>query len=152
MELETDLRLKKNHYLSKNFKLDKNTNNQLCTFLIEYCKNDDVRIYSVKSLYKLNSQGHFKLLENLLISDLNKHIRIISAKLIIENYLNRGLIPLKWALKNDKSLEVVSNIISIFKKKNKAVLYNILKEIFKEIIQNKKSNAKDEFVKIILMN
>ena len=73
--------------------------------IIEKSENTSSRLESLKILYKLNTQDKivFKALENCIISDEYEEIRIISAKVILENYFKAGENCLEWALLNDKS-------------------------------------------------
>lgn len=73
--------------------------------IIEKSENTSSRLESLKILYKLNTQDQivFKALENCIISDEYEEIRIISAKIILENYFKAGENCLEWALLNDKS-------------------------------------------------
>jgi len=73
--------------------------------IIEKSENTSSRLESLKILYKLNTQDQivFKALENCIISDEYEEIRIISAKIILDNYLKAGENCLEWALLNDKS-------------------------------------------------
>ncbi len=73
--------------------------------IIEKSDNTNARLESLKILYRLKTQDYivFKPLENCVISDEFEEIRIISAKIIFENYLQAGEKCLEWALLNDKS-------------------------------------------------
>ena len=77
-------------------------------FLISIVEKSDTpsaRLESLKILYRLKTQDQivFKTLENCIISDESEEIRIISAKIVLENYLHIGEKCLEWALLNDKS-------------------------------------------------
>ena len=73
--------------------------------IIEKSENTRSRLESLKILYRLNTQDQivFKTLENCIISDEFEEIRIISAKIILENYFDAGENCLEWALLNDRS-------------------------------------------------
>ena len=73
--------------------------------IIEKSDNAGARLESLKILDKLKTQDHivFKTLENCIISDEGEEIRIISAKIIVENYLQVGEKCLEWAISNDNS-------------------------------------------------
>jgi len=77
--------------------------------IVEKSENISSRLESLKILYKLNTQDQivFKTLENCIISDEYEEIRIISAKIILENYFNAGGNCLEWALLNDKSSKLL---------------------------------------------
>ncbi len=77
--------------------------------IIEKSVNTSSRLESLNVLYKLKIRDHFifKTLENCIISDEYEEIRIISAKIILENYLNIGLKCLEWAILNDTSSKLL---------------------------------------------
>lgn len=77
-------------------------------FLISLIEKSDkigVRLESINILDKLKVHNNsiFKTLENCLISDEYEEIRLISAKFILEYYLEVGEECLEWALLNDTS-------------------------------------------------
>ncbi len=77
-------------------------------FLISFIEKSDrigIRLESLKILNKLKAQDNliFKTLENCLISDEYEEIRLISAKFILECYIEAGEECLEWALLNDRS-------------------------------------------------
>ena len=81
-------------------------------FLISIIENSDTtsaRLDSLKILYRLKTREHivFKALENCIISDEIEEIRIISAQIILENYLITGEKCLEWVLSNDKSSKLL---------------------------------------------
>jgi len=81
-------------------------------FLISIVEKSDttsVRLESLKILYSLQTYDQivFKTLENCIISDESEEIRIISAKIVLENYLHIGEKCLEWALLNDKSSRLI---------------------------------------------
>ncbi|MFX0049017.1 MAG: hypothetical protein ACFE8G_12735 [Candidatus Hermodarchaeota archaeon] len=73
--------------------------------IIEKSDNTSARLQSLEILYKLKTHNNivFKLLEDCIISDENEEIRIISAQIILESYLQDGKECLQWALLNDES-------------------------------------------------
>ncbi len=88
--------------------------------IIEKSDTTSTRLESLKILYKLKTRDKivFKTLENCIISDEFEGIRIISAKLILENYLPTGEKCLEWALLNDKSsklLKLLGNMLNNLK-------------------------------------
>jgi len=80
--------------------------------IIEKSDNTSLRLESLKILDKLKPQDntHFKMLENCVISDESEEIRIISAQIILEYYLQAGEECLKWALLNDKSSKFLKSL------------------------------------------
>ncbi|NVM44984.1 MAG: hypothetical protein HWN79_08710 [Candidatus Lokiarchaeota archaeon] len=73
--------------------------------IIEKSENTSSRIESLNILNKLKTRDQivFRTLENCIISDEYEEIRIISAKIILENYFKVGENCLEWVLLNDKS-------------------------------------------------
>ncbi len=102
-------------------------------FLISIIEKSDTisaRLESLKILYKLKTQDQvvFKALENCIISDEIEEIRIISAQIILENYILTGEKCLEWALLNDKSsrlLKVLGEMINDPKIDRFKTLYTI---------------------------
>ncbi len=98
--------------------------------IIEKSDSSDARMESLDVLHKLQTfdENFFKILENCLISDEFDEIRIISAKIILENYFEAGLKCLEWAILNDKSsklLKILGNVLNdpkVYQYKN---LYSI---------------------------
>lgn len=79
---------------------------------VEKSENTRLRLESLTILHKMKAQGEniFKTLENCLISDEREEIRIISAKFILEQYVQTGEECLKWAILNDKSSRFLKTI------------------------------------------
>jgi len=85
--------------------------------IIEKSDNSSARMESLQILHKLQTfdKDIFKILENCLISDEFDEIRIVSAKNILENYLQAGEKCLEWALLNDESsrlLKVLGELLN----------------------------------------
>jgi len=77
--------------------------------IIEKSDTTSARLESLKMLYRLKPREHivFKALENCIISDEIEEIRIISAQIILENYLITGEKCLEWVILNDKSSKLL---------------------------------------------
>jgi len=80
--------------------------------IIEKSDNTNARFESLEILYKLKTNDNivFKTLENCIISDESEEIRIISAKIIIENYLQAGEKCLEWVILNDNSSRLLKTL------------------------------------------
>ncbi len=78
--------------------------------IIEKSDDTSLRLECLNVLNKLNvkNQVIFEILESCLISDEYEDIRIISAEIILSNYLEVGLKSLEWAILNDKSSKLLS--------------------------------------------
>lgn len=133
----------------KNGKLDKNSTFELLVSFIENSNDDNVRIKCIEFLGEIefNNFKKYEILENIMVSDSNKYVRGGAAKIIIHNFLDKGIIPMKWAIRNDTSPEFLSIIIENLKKVDKNVLYLILLKEFKDIIRYKTNNANNIYIK-----
>lgn len=101
--------------------------------IVEKSNKTNPRLESLNILYKLKTRDQvvFRTLENCLISDESKEIRIISAKILLENYLQAGEKCLEWALLNDKSsrlLKVLGRMLNNPKDNQYEILYAIYLE------------------------
>lgn len=125
-----------NKYLDK--KLDKNTAIGALFSLIEDSDDTDIIINSINNLIKIDgkSENNFKLLENLLISDSNEKVRIISANLIKDNYIDKALGPMKWAIQYESNYYCIINVLKTLERINtnesRMVLNNEIKRIRKK--------------------
>ena len=99
--------------------------------IIEKSENSNARIESFEFLHNLriSDKKIFNILENCIISDENDEIRIICAKIILENYLESGLKCLEWIILNDKSsklLKILDNMLNspkMYKNKSLYLIY-----------------------------
>ncbi len=106
----------------RNRRLSKSNASRLLMTLIENIPdlNNKVKILSIKFLGLITSKepNVFKLLENLLVSDLNDLIRGNAAKVIIHNFPDKAKEPILWILQQEmpgsclkliiKALETIS--------------------------------------------
>jgi Leucine-rich repeat (LRR) protein len=112
----------------KNKDLDYTPALELLITLIDNTDNVDTRLESIRILEKIQAKDDkvYKLMENLLISDLNEYIRNQAASLIKTLFLERALKPMKWALENETSLmcliTIISTLSDINNKKSKSIL------------------------------
>jgi Leucine-rich repeat (LRR) protein len=99
--------------------------------IIEKSDNYSARMESLEILHRLQpyDQNIFKIFENCLISDEYDEIRIVSAKIVIDSYLQEGFKCLKWAILNDKSSKLLRTLEkSLCKLKNSQ--YKTLYQIY----------------------
>ena len=75
--------------------------------IVESSSDEELRVRSVKVLGEMNlGAGEiFEFFEQLLTSDLNEEIRIVTAKLIVTNYLDVSEDLLKWIFKQEQSVD-----------------------------------------------
>jgi hypothetical protein len=99
--------------------------------IIEKSDDTSLRLESLNVLNKLNvkNQVIFKILESCLISDEYEDIRIISAEIILSNYLEVGLKSLEWAILNEKSSKLLSLLGSMLKN-SQSYLSEALNQIY----------------------
>ncbi|MFW9940627.1 MAG: leucine-rich repeat domain-containing protein [Candidatus Thorarchaeota archaeon] len=117
----------------KENKLDKSKASELLISIIENPLEIDnqTRISSVKFLGLIGSKEEKVcfFLENLLISDLNEIVRGNAASIIIRNFPDYALKPIKWALKNEESESCTILMIKALEKTKNIKLKSLLKEI-----------------------
>ena len=121
--------------------------------IIEKSNKVNARLESLNILYKLNTgnQVVFRILENSLISDESEEIRVISAKFILENYLQLGEKCLEWALLNDRSsrlLRVLGKMLNDSEADQSKTLYTIYLQRLENI--SKKFDIVSEEVPFLL--
>jgi Leucine-rich repeat (LRR) protein len=104
--------------------------------IIEKSDDTSLRLESLNVLNKLNvkNQAIFKIIESCLISDEYEDIRIISAEIILSNYLEVGLKSLEWVILNDKSPKVLS-LLGHMLKNRQSYLFEVLNQIYFQRIE-----------------
>lgn len=108
--------------------------------IIEKSDKTSARLQSLEILYKLRTYDNivFKTLENCIISDENEEIRIISAKILLEFYLQDGKECLQWAILNDTSLKFLNSLgkmLSDLKIDQYEILYSVFLHRLKKIAE-----------------
>ena len=101
---------------------------ELLLSIIEKSENNIARLESLNILFSLKTHDQivFKTLENCVISDESEEIRIIAAKIILENYFQTGYRCLKWVLLNDNSsrlLNILGKVLNDSKTNHYQKLY-----------------------------
>ncbi|MHA2391185.1 MAG: leucine-rich repeat domain-containing protein [Promethearchaeota archaeon] len=130
--------------------LDKVSAIELLITLIENAESAETRIESIDILHKLQVDDNktFKFLEHLFISDLNEQVRYLTCKLLSNNFLERSLDTMIWALDHEKSFRCLKSIIfsigEVNTEKSKTILNNKLKKLSKK---EHSSMLKDRFKK-----
>ena len=117
----------------KEKKFDKSKASELLISVIENPLELDnrTRISSVRFLGLIGSKEEsvYFFLDNLLISDLNEIVRGNTASIIIRDFSDQALEPIKWALKNEESESSIILIIKALEKTKNLKLKSLLKTI-----------------------
>ena len=110
------------HQSFLNGEITKEDATDLLISLINRSEDGKVRATSIDVIEKLElkDESIFKMLENHLISDENASVKASAARVIIQNFLDEGLEPLKWSIKHDKSPLVIKTIIDTFESKKES--------------------------------
>jgi len=147
--VDSDLGLEKIQEYYRNGKLDRSSTFELLVYILENSNDDDIRIKSIEFFNQIefNESKKYEILENLMVSDSSKYVRGTAAKIIIHNFLDKGIAPIAWAIRNDSSLDFLSTIIENLKKIDENALHLILLNKFKDIIKNKTNNANNRYIK-----
>lgn len=119
----------------KNNNIDRFTAAKLLKSLIENSDITSIRIESLTILEKLNLYT-FKFIENLLISDSNTQIRLNAANIIKNNFIEKGLDPMKWVIQYETDIDCLESILDtlviIDNIESRLILINEIKKIRKE--------------------
>ncbi|MBD3214290.1 MAG: hypothetical protein GF311_16890 [Candidatus Lokiarchaeota archaeon] len=108
---------------------------KLCESILAENNDERIRLKCLNLLIEtgLTNDKIFEILENLLISDINPHIRKAAATYIGEKFIHKALSPMKWVLRNETNLSclicVIKTITQIKTKKSKKLLIDKLKNI-----------------------
>jgi Leucine-rich repeat (LRR) protein len=111
--------------------------------VLEKSENIETRLEVLKVLSELQLHGanKFKVFENFLVSDAHEGIRAFSVEIIFQNFIEKGLDAVDWAILNDPSPKVLSKIKTLIREsKNpfKLDLQSTLFNRFKIIAQKYK--------------
>ncbi|MHA2280450.1 MAG: hypothetical protein ACXAC5_06335 [Promethearchaeota archaeon] len=95
--------------------IDKSSAVDLLIFLIGNNNSFEIRLESIKTLQKIKFANDkvFSILEDLLVSDSSEEIRELAANSLKKLFQEKALLPLKWALEHEYSLQVLISIINI---------------------------------------
>jgi len=121
----------------KNGKLDEEIASERLISIIENDTNEDNRVKSVEIIGRISSKKHkiFKIMENLLVSDSNERVRCAAANIILDNYTNKGVEVIKWALHHEKYPKCLSIILKSMEKTN-PILHKTLRNELEKIREN----------------
>lgn len=128
----------------------------LLTSFIENSENEEIRVDSIRYLEKIGvlDEKLFNFLENILISDSNREIRIIAAEFLKNKFLEKSINPFKWVIKHETDYECIIIAIKSLKKINssetKLLLFIQLKSIIKtKYINEQKKIENKKFKRIV---
>jgi len=124
-------------------KIDRSSAVNLLVTFIENSKNLPLVLNSIQKLDKIGVTENevYDLLENLVISDINKKIRTAAAITLKNNYRDHALIPLLWSIQTnstdiyfqDEIIQVIFDVLKHLKtktdKKTAILLFKGVKEI-----------------------
>ncbi|UCC20702.1 MAG: leucine-rich repeat domain-containing protein [Promethearchaeota archaeon] len=140
----------------KNKKINKITTYNLLTSLIENSENEDIRLESIIRLEEINIINNelFSFLENLLISDSERKIRINATKFLTNKFLEKAINPLKWAIKHETDFEclitISQSLAKINNNESNLILINEIKKIIKTKYLNKERKIENKKFRKVL--
>ncbi len=115
----------------KDRKIDKERAFDLLISLIndDYGYEEKIRVLGIKyfGLIHPTSKKNYDFIENILISDLNDHMREHAAKVLIQNYPEKAIKPITWMLKSEKADNCLFSIIKSIEKSENNKLKAVLK-------------------------
>ena len=117
--------------------LDKHTAIDLLISIIENSEDDIERINCVENLKKMGEKNDkiYKIFENLLLADTNEKVRNIAIEAIRDIFINRALIPMKWALEYESNyhclVSIIETLVKINDLESKSILISEIQKISK---------------------
>lgn len=119
--------------------LDLKSGIELLTTIVEKGQDSDERLESLGYLKELTEPNDhiFKLLENLLISDSNPEIRAFSASFIKDQYLEKALNPMRWAIQYEDNVRCYISIIKTLMKLDSPASKKTLLEKLESVLERK---------------
>ncbi len=125
----------------QNGKIDKTSAINYLEAIIENGKDESQRLESIKLLGKigLNSNGFFKFLESILVSDSNELLRASAVKIIIENFLEKAENLIKWTIEHENSMTCLLEIfksLQVIKNNESLNLISFLEETIEKRFSN----------------
>jgi len=101
-------------------RIDRTSAIRYLQLLIENSSDEELRLDGLKFLERMNPQTDeiFNLLESLLLSDSNLDIRSLSAKLIVENFLEKGKKVIEYFFRNSNLVFIQKSILEALQNSN----------------------------------
>jgi len=127
----------------RNDKIDGFSATELLISLIENSDSNKIRVDCIDYIKKIgiNEETVFKFLENLLISDSSEKVRIAAIDAIKNQFLEKALTPMMWAIQNETSIHCVRAL--------QVALITVLKTLVEENNPQSKSILINEISKIV---
>jgi Leucine-rich repeat (LRR) protein len=123
---------------------------------IENSDNDEDRIKSLNALENIDiiDDSIFKILENIVISDVNATLRNVALNFIGKNFLGKSFELLKWVIIHERDyqckIKTIKLLEQIKSENSKLILYNEIKKIIKLKYLNKERKIENKKFKKIL--
>jgi Leucine-rich repeat (LRR) protein/cold shock CspA family protein len=117
--------------------------------IVENSESEGERIRGLEYIKRLSIKDkiYFKFLENLAISDVSKAIRVLSMKMIIENFHKEGETVIRWVFEHEKSAERLLSFYNYLENlitpKSRILLKVIEKILGKKYIEKYKLNSSE---------
>ncbi|MFX1306057.1 MAG: leucine-rich repeat protein [Promethearchaeota archaeon] len=130
---------------------------QLVSF-IENSEDDSIRFDAIQILDKICvfNDSLFTILENIIISEVNEKIRNAAIQFINNRFLNKALVPLKWAIKNETDynclVSIIKSLENIRNHRSKSILFKEVKKIKNHKYINKEKEIENKKFKKIIKN
>ena len=142
--------LKKINHDFKNKKLTQEEATSLLASLIEGSDNANFRTECIKEFRRIapKNTSTFKILENCLISDESPLVRSATIKNIFLKFPKLSLIPLKFMLRNDKSILVLKSFFDFLETQQNQYSNELKKELTLHLV--KAYNIVHEEIKFLL--
>jgi hypothetical protein len=124
-------------------KLTKEAAADLLISLIEASEAFNIRAkcINVIKILRIKSNRIFLILENCLVSDENSLVRCASILTLINTFPEKSLLPLRWAIEHDNSVNVLKIVYDIIEKKKDPIMEFLKLRLIKRLKQIYKVNA-----------
>jgi len=134
-------------YLLNRGKINKDAAIELLISYIENSKKENERVISIEILsnFSLKDERHYRFLEGLLISDSNIDIQCYAARIIIINFLEKGLDSIYWLIKQNIPPSLIALILNKLLEVKEELVRSIILEELKGISNGKVVVEKKEF-------
>lgn len=113
--------------------LDKNSAYEALKWIVENEPDEEVRINGIEILGQIsyNTEEMYKFLENVILSDSNAYIRYAAVKVMIFNFPNRCIDPIKWIAEHEQSPYILKTLYDLVIKPNSWSIPKLKEELKK---------------------